>query len=890
MQGGSRKQNNKLAAAPDRVLQSIRRCSLQELIKVMEGLDPAGRLERSIELYEAWLKHNAQSPLAFAAYFNLGCALSQAGRDEAALQAHLSALKRNPAFLQAHISAGVLQEKLGRPAEAILTWDKVVSASGKGDPELVVIALNNLGRLLERLGRYEEALARLTLSLKLRTQQPEVLYHWVRLRQRICAWPIYEDVEGISLDMMRKATSAISMLSISDDPQLQLEASRRSVASFVRCGQDRLAPDSGYRHERLRIGYLSSNFNLHAVSILTAELYELHDRRRFEIYGFNWSTDDGGPMYARVRRAMDHFVDIHELSDEAAARVIRAAEIDILVDLQGLTTNSRSNILEFKPAPVQISYLGLPGTTALPSLDYVLADRYVLPEEEARFFTEKPLYLPECFQVNDRQRQAGAALKRSDYGLPDDALVFCAFNNTNKLTPELFAVWMSILRQVPDSILWLLATNPTAQANLLRYAQSVGVLPQRILFARPAPTPEYLARFTLADLQLDTFPFNGGTSTSDALWMGLPVLTCSGRSFASRMAGSLLRAVGAPELVTDSFAAYEALALALAADRPRLQALRQRIQRNRLAHPPFDTPRQVQALESLFEQVAVRPAATEPGQTAVPVSVPYEIRPRLSVIIPTHHRPQLLVRAVGSVKMQSQGRVQVIVVADDWDAGTYGAVAGLLDGQDLFLQRCGAPGPAASRNLGLDLASAEHILFLDDDDSFPPGFVNTLLSSLDCESEAVFFCNPRFVEEERRPDGIVVLGEQDVDLANVSLAEIEVKNRIPNNCLVFPRKLLLGRRFDDSLVLFEDWEFLLNVLADAELRHLPIRGPNTHKTDRQLGGRRGASNDHMLLDCILSIYRKWPGRCPQTPAARRVFLQNANAVEEGADDMNATRL
>ncbi|MEI6737744.1 MAG: UDP-N-acetylglucosamine-peptide N-acetylglucosaminyltransferase, partial [Pseudomonadota bacterium] len=413
----------------------------------------------------------------------------------------------------------------------------------------------------------------------------------------------YLPLPGVSVETMVHATSALAMLSASNDPAQQLDTALRYAQAKVPRNLPPMAPTHGYAHPRLRVGYLSSNLNLHAVTILTAELYELHDRSRVEVFAFCWSPEDGTPMRARIRAAMDHLIRIDQMSDEQAAHAIRAAEIDILVDLQGLTSGCRPTILAHRPAPVQISWLGFPGTTGLPGVDYVLADRYLIPESEARYYSEKPLYMPDCFQVNDRKRSAAPLPSRSTYGLASDAFVFCAFNHNHKFSPELFATWMRIVSRTPNSILWLLADNGIARRNLIAAAEANGIDSQRLVFAPRVQPTEYLARFQLADLFLDTLPFNGGTTASDALWMGLPLLTCSGRTFASRMAGSLLQGIGLPELITTNFADYEELAVALAIDPLRLRALRQRLQENRATYPLFDTPRFVRALENVFESV-----------------------------------------------------------------------------------------------------------------------------------------------------------------------------------------------------------------------------------------------------------------------------------------------
>ena len=423
------------------------------------------------------------------------------------------------------------------------------------------------------------------------------------LRAKQCEWPVYDTVPGLDEATLRRCTSALAMISQSQDPQEQLDAARQFVQHKVRLDVPRLSPTQPYGHRKLRIAYCSSDLCLHPVAMLTAELFELHDRSRFELYAFDWSREDGSGLRQRVVKAFDHFERIHTLTDEAAARLIRSHEIDILVDLQGQTLGARPNMLAYRPAPVQVTWLGLPATTGLPFIDHVIADRYLIPESAQAYYSEKVLYLPDVYQVSDRQRQHSAPPTRAACGLPEQAFVFCSFNNNYKITPEMFGAWMRILQRTPGSVLWLLADNPWAQHNLQRQAVAAGVDAARLVFANRALPADYLARYAVADLFLDAFPFNGGTTANDALWMGLPVLTRSGQTFASRMAGALLTAAGLPELVTTELVAYEDKAVQLAARPAEVQRLRQHLQQVRDHGVLFDTPRLVKQLESQFEHL-----------------------------------------------------------------------------------------------------------------------------------------------------------------------------------------------------------------------------------------------------------------------------------------------
>jgi predicted O-linked N-acetylglucosamine transferase (SPINDLY family) len=582
---------------------------IAELFAITQQLTQAGQAAQSIALFRQWLEHT-QSPVAYAVLFNLAVTLSNEKDDAGAEAAYRRALELKPTFLEGHLNLGTLLERKGEVVEALSLWNQVTvlaSPAVEADRPFYLQALNNMGRLLELKKQLPEAEDMMARSLRADPHQGKVLTHLIHLRQKQCKWPVYAPLEGVSLQEMVDNTSALAMLSASADPAQQLAAARRFVAEKVMPPTTPLAPADGYAHQRLRIGYLSSDLQAHAVSILTAELYELHDRSKVEVYAFSWSHEDGTPLRARVVQAMDHYIRIGAMSDEEAARCIRSHEIDILVDLHGLTLGTRPDILSWRPAPVQLTYLGFPGPTALPCIDYVLADEFVLPPELAPYFTEKPLYLPHTFQINDRQRAIGPRPSRADCGLPDDAFVFCSFNNNFKITEEVFASWMRILAQVPGSVLWLVADHEAVRSNLAAAAAAQGIDPARLYFAGRVGPAEYLARYQVADLFLDTAPFNAGTTASDALWAGLPLLTCAGRTFSARMAGSLLLAAGLPELVTHTPQDYEATAVALARDPARLAVLKQRLADNRLSCPLFDSPRFVRDLETLFERIAVQP-------------------------------------------------------------------------------------------------------------------------------------------------------------------------------------------------------------------------------------------------------------------------------------------
>ena len=570
-----------------------------DLFSACAELHDTGHPEWAVVLYQTWLSRN-QTAANHAAWFNMGAYQAELGDSEGARQSYLRAIELAPAFWVAHFNLGAVYERLGLPDAALASWCVVAEQASLDNPDergLRIMALNNLGRVYENRQRFAQALDSLNASLKIEPNQPDVLHHLVFLRAKQCAWPVYAAIDGVDPALMRQSTSALAMIALSDDPAEQLSAARYYVDTKINLNVPQLTEHRAYGHEKLRIGYLSSDFCLHPVSMLTVELFETHDRDHFEVYGFCWSREDGSGLRQRVVNAMDHFIRIDGLSDETAARLIREHEIDVLIDLHGQTLGARPGILAYRPAPIQITYLGLPATTGLPFIDYAVVDRFLVPEEARQYYSEKPLYMPDVYQVSDRKRVNSPIPARQACGLPEKGFVFCSFNNNYKTTPEMFSAWMRILRRTPGSVLWLLADNVWAEANMRKAAAQAGIDGGRLIFAPRALPPDYLARYGVADLFLDTYPFNAGTTANDALWMMLPVLTRSGPTFASRMAGALLTAAGLPELITWNLQDYEEKAVVLANDAQACSRLRAHLQQVRENGVLFDTARFTRNLE-----------------------------------------------------------------------------------------------------------------------------------------------------------------------------------------------------------------------------------------------------------------------------------------------------
>jgi predicted O-linked N-acetylglucosamine transferase (SPINDLY family) len=507
----------------------------------------------------------AIAPDSAPTLFNRGNVLMELDRRDEAVTSYDRALEREPKFAEAYFSRGVARAFLGRhkDARADLEWAFAL------DPDL-----------------------RFTPGLLL------------NLRQHFCDWAAYDDLaKTVIADVRQQKPVAYPFvfLGVADSAEDQLLCAQTWVREECPPSPTPLWQGEQYGHDRIRLAYLSSDFREHAVAYLTAGLFERHDRERFETIALSFGPDDSSAMRSRLKNAFERFVDVRHRNDADLARLVRELEIDILVDLNGYTTNARTGVLARRPAPVQVNYLGYPGTMGTEYVDYIIADPFVIPAGRQAHYAEKVVHLPDTFQANDNARPpTGRAASRAELGLPADAIVFCSFNNSYKITPRMFDVWMRLLARVDGSVLWVLGSDATTEANLRREATARGVAPSRLIFAARLQYADYLARYRAADLFLDTLPFNGGTTASDALWAGLPVLTCTGDAFAARMAGSLLNAIALPELITDSLAEYEALALRLATDAALLAAITQKLRRNRDTHPLFDTDRFRRHLEAAY--------------------------------------------------------------------------------------------------------------------------------------------------------------------------------------------------------------------------------------------------------------------------------------------------
>ena len=555
-----------------------------------------GQFDEAERLIGQSLQLNPQSP---DAWYNRGCALQPLQRHADAVSCFNRAVALKPDYDEAWTNRGVALLALKRHADAIESFSRALALKPT-DRE----ALSNRGTALFEMRRYDEASVDYDALFKLSPDFPYAAGNAALARAYCCDWRSLEQDRkrlhaGIQAGHAVVSPHASTLLV--GDPEDQLRAAEVWVGQRCPESSTPLWKGERYRHDRVRVAYLSADFHSHATAYLAAGLFETHDKTRFETVAISFGPDDASGMRTRLTKAFDRFFDVRDKTDAATASLMRAMEIDIAVDLKGFTQDARSGILAFRPAPVQVNYLGHPGTMGAPYIDYLIADRPIVPDGRERHYSEKVVRLPDSYQCNDRKRRiAERTSSRAEEGLPDTGFVFCSFNGSFKITPEIFDVWMRLLKSVEGSVLWLLDDNPSAVRNLKREAEARGASAQRLVFAPRRPLEEHLARHRLADLFLDTLPCNAHTTASDALWAGLPLLTCTGGTFAGRVAASLLSAVGLPELIADSLTSYEALATKLARDPHALSALKTKLAEHRDTAPLFDTEAFTRNLESAY--------------------------------------------------------------------------------------------------------------------------------------------------------------------------------------------------------------------------------------------------------------------------------------------------
>ncbi|MEE9606020.1 MAG: tetratricopeptide repeat protein [Candidatus Scalindua sp.] len=567
-----------------------------------------GRLDEAISCFQKALKIN---PNLVEVHNNLGNTFKDQGRLDEANSCFQKALEINPNYAEAYNNMGNMLMDQGNLAEAVYYYQKAL----KINPNLAE-AYYNLGNALKDQNQLTEALSSYQKALEINPDYAEAFSTLFHQLQQTCAWQKLEDMTDKldyfttkALDSGTKTAEA-PFINISRHTDLSRNyAIAKSWSHDIDRAISTLKIHSSFDNRRsgktkIIVGYLSNDFRNHAMAHLTLSLYGLHNRDEFKIFCYSYGEDDGSHIRTQIQQDCDKFVDIRNLSHADAARCIYEDQVDILVDLKGYTRDNRLEISALRPAPVQVRYLGLAGTTGADFFDYIITDRIVTPDDHAQYYSENFVYLPYCYQVNSHsQVTLNKDRKKSDFGLPEDSFVFCSFNQGYKIQPVMFNTWMNILRQVPESVLWLQRENEITERNLGREAESKGIKSTRLIFLEKLPIDQHLERLRLADVALDTQIVNGAATTSDALWVGTPVITIQGSSFASRMSSSILTAIGLPELITQTIEEYEQIAVDLGRNPERLQEIRQKIVKNRLVEPLFDTPRFARNLEKAYKEM-----------------------------------------------------------------------------------------------------------------------------------------------------------------------------------------------------------------------------------------------------------------------------------------------
>ena len=568
-----------------------------------EAYSNKGNTLNELKRYEEALVHHDRAlslkPDYAVAFYNKGNALYQIERYVDAIACYDQALNLRPDYFEVYYNKGNALNELKYYVDAIACYDQVISLK----PDYAG-AYCNKGNALNELKYYADAIACYDQALLLEPNVDWIIGNLIHAKMKLCDWNNFSTDVKLALNKataQKKSMLPFIGLTLSDNTTLHKNLSQIYTHDKypIDLGLGKISIDS--KKERIKLGYFSANFHNHAIGYLVAELFELHDKNLFELVGFSFGPIVHDEMRQRLVKSFDQFIEVGNSSDLEIAKLSRHLNIDIAIDLMGLTQDARTGIFSYRAAPIQINYLGYPGTMGADYMDYIIADRILVPDDSKEFYSEKVVYLPNTYQANDRNKAISENIfTRQELGLPEKSFVFCCFNNNFKILPETFECWMRILKAVDGSVLWLLQDNQWVVSNLKKEAEKYGVDANRLVFAERAPLAEHLARHRQADLFLDTLPYNAHTTASDALWAELPVLTVMGNSFASRVAASLLSAIDLPELIASSQEEYESLAIELAIDLKKLSIIKKKLVDNRLLAPLFDTPLFTKNLETAY--------------------------------------------------------------------------------------------------------------------------------------------------------------------------------------------------------------------------------------------------------------------------------------------------
>jgi predicted O-linked N-acetylglucosamine transferase (SPINDLY family) len=576
-------------AQPPDVLQLIMQgqVGISDLFALCGKLHTDGHIQAASNIYLLWLQHTA-SEFRHVVLYNYGSLLQQSGKTDEAIVAYSQALALDPLFPEAVTNLGLCFESKGDTHQALAVWLDCVNHpqfTTRASAEQQTLILNHIGRVQEDLKRYAEAESSLVRSLAVNPKQVNVLHHWVHIRQKACAWPAFGDLPNVTKNEMLMATSPLAMLALTDDPVQQLLTAHAYVGRTWGFDMEHLCAGRKYAHSRIRIGFVSGDLCTHAVGVLLPEFLEAIDKNQFELFAYDYSVEDGTALRARLKAVFDHFMSVKGIGDRAVAEQVLADEIDVLFDMHGLSAGARPGIFKLRAAPIQMQWLGYIGTTAMPWIDYVVTDPVAMPQALQTYFTEKPFYLEGSFlPLAIEAAPITCSFSRADCGLPDDAFVMASWGNVYKLNPGLFKLWMSLLKAIEHAVLWVVDDNPTTTGNLMRWAQSQGVDASRIVFHKRSVFSEYQQKLSLADVFLDTFPYNCGSTARDVIKAGVPLLTHPGRSMISRMGASVNHALGLSHLVAADREALKQLVTNIANDKDNVIIAKSKVQRAREQH------------------------------------------------------------------------------------------------------------------------------------------------------------------------------------------------------------------------------------------------------------------------------------------------------------------
>jgi predicted O-linked N-acetylglucosamine transferase (SPINDLY family) len=569
------------------------------LIKLNKFVDASKYLQNAMRKYEK----------DEILYLNQGILNLKLKNLTAAIQSFDNSIKINNNYSEAYNNLGFIYDKLNESNLSLYNYNAAIRIN-----PIYIEALYNRGNLFNKLKKYDLAIKDFELAITINKNYEDLLASYIAAKMQVCDWTNYEtDLKDLTILLDKKiVTAPFRVLSLFDDPKLHHSVAKAYSESEIPIDDSLGDLNFPIKNSKIRIAYFSADFHNHATSFLMIDIFELHDRNQFEFIAFSFGPNINDGMRFRLKNAFDQFIDVSNMSDHEVTILARKLNINIAIDLKGYTDGQRAGIFSKRCAPIQVNFLGYPGTMSAPFYDYIIADSIIIPNNMEVFYSEKIIFLPNTYQPNDSKKVISFNnLKKQDHGLPINAFVFCSFNNTYKILPEIFDIWLNILKAVPNSVLWLIKDNNIAVSNLRMYAERNGVRSNRLIFANRLKLDEHLARHKFADLFLDTFPYNAHTTASDALWAGLPVLTCQGKSFASRVASSLLVATNLSEFITNTFYEYQTKAIHFAMNSKIIDDAKISLKKNKNMYPLFNSLSFTRDLEKAYFQMYSRYLSSE---------------------------------------------------------------------------------------------------------------------------------------------------------------------------------------------------------------------------------------------------------------------------------------